>query len=179
MTATEETCSGPECDRPCYGRTGVCNTHYQQKRNRPGQPLTPVRRHRDCLLRDTQGRKQCTRCGEWKDTQEFYANTQTADSLTPDCKECKRVMQTERIFGLSPGSYARMLSDQGGSCKICGRVDPTGRKLHVDHDHSCCSGKTSCGQCVRGLLCGQCNTGLGMFRDDPDCLEAAASYLRG
>lgn len=64
---------------------------------------------------------------------------------------------------------------QGGRCAVCGEA-PDGN-LHVDHDHSCCPGRNSCGECVRGLLCGKCNKALGMFKDDPERLRSAASYL--
>jgi hypothetical protein len=49
--------------------------------------------------------------------------------------------------------------------------------FHVDHDHACCPGTRSCGKCIRGMLCNRCNTGLGMFLDDPNRLRHAASYL--
>lgn len=68
----------------------------------------------------------------------------------------------------------RLLDDPG--CEICHRDivakirDPnTGRMrslLVVDHDHSCCPGVTSCGLCVRGLLCTQCNSAAGLLGDD-------------
>lgn len=86
--------------------------------------------------------------------------------------------------GMPPERYAAVLDEQGGVCAICrrpetargrgGRVMP----LAVDHDHACCPGKTSCGACVRGLLCMSCNHGIGRLDDDPELLEAAAAYLR-
>ena len=47
---------------------------------------------------------------------------------------------------------------QGGACAICERTD---RPLQVDHDHRHCPGREGCRQCVRGALCGRCNTALG------------------
>lgn len=53
-------------------------------------------------------------------------------------------------------------------------------RLAVDHDHACCPGHYSCGKCVRGLLCQDCNIAAGKLRDDPDVMLALAFYvLRG
>lgn len=79
--------------------------------------------------------------------------------------------------GISIDEYQRLLDSQGGRCSICGDV-PDERRLVIDHDHTCCPGQTSCGECIRGLLCGRCNSGLGMFRDNATYLESAANYLR-
>lgn len=86
-------------------------------------------------------------------------------------------------YGLTEEAFDALLATQGGGCAICGSPDPRTHhgRWHVDHDHACCpssSDKPTCGQCVRGLLCGPCNTGLGHFEDDPDRLESAARYLR-
>lgn len=76
------------------------------------------------------------------------------------------------LYGLTVEEYENMLERQGGVCAICGSGEWGGTKHrvpHVDHDHE--TGK------VRGLLCGDCNFGLGKFKDDPDRLRAAISYL--
>lgn len=84
-----------------------------------------------------------------------------------------------RTFGITLEQYVDLLSSQGGACAICGGDDPRkGSRFHIDHDRSCCPGTSSCGQCVRALLCMHCNVGLGHFRDDLSLLEAAAAYLK-
>lgn len=84
----------------------------------------------------------------------------------------------KRKYGLSIEDYEGMVEAQQGCCRICGghggdRGWITKReraKLFVDHCHE--TGK------VRGLLCHQCNAGLGMFRDSPNLLTSAISYLK-
>jgi hypothetical protein len=72
-----------------------------------------------------------------------------------------------------------MVDTQGGRCAICGAAEAGGRynTWHIDHDHGCCDGGSSCGRCVRGLLCNKCNLALGYFMDDPARLRAALDYL--
>lgn len=81
-------------------------------------------------------------------------------------------------FHMSLDDYEARVEEQDGACLICRRPCLHGR-LSVDHDHSCCPGEESCGECVRELLCRQCNLGLGAFNDSPDLLRAAAAYLEG
>lgn len=68
--------------------------------------------------------------------------------------------------------YSLAVIEQQGLCAICGQ-EPDGRGiqaiLHADHNHR--TGHP------RALLCGRCNTILGMARDDPTILLAAAEYL--
>lgn len=83
-------------------------------------------------------------------------------------------------FSVTPGEWLGMYEQQGHGCAICGRSENSdGRRLHVDHDHACCPTKDrSCGKCIRGLLCGQCNTALGYLNEDAARLDAASAYLR-
>lgn len=59
-------------------------------------------------------------------------------------------------------------------CDLCGK--PREKRFAIDHDHACCPGATSCGKCVRGLLCMGCNLSLG-FLDRPGWFDAAKNYL--
>jgi hypothetical protein len=68
--------------------------------------------------------------------------------------------------------WDQMLAQQDGRCAICRTTRPGGRgeSWHIDHD-----GVT--GQ-VRGLLCGACNTGIGLLKHDPDVIAAALRYVK-
>lgn len=72
-------------------------------------------------------------------------------------------------YGITPDQYDQMFLAQYGRCKICRRIG-NGRRLHVDHEHS--TGR------VRGLLCGKCNRGIGMFDDNPAILLKVCEYLQ-
>ena len=65
-------------------------------------------------------------------------------------------------YQISVEKYQEMLANQNYVCAICKQKETTVIKgqtisLAVDHDHSCCPGRKSCGKCVRGLLCKSCN----------------------
>lgn len=70
--------------------------------------------------------------------------------------------------GLTTQEYEELVQNQKGCCLIC---DQPTKSLHVDHCHV--TGD------IRGLLCGNCNRALGMFRDQVDLLERAIKYLKG
>jgi formate dehydrogenase maturation protein FdhE len=70
-------------------------------------------------------------------------------------------------YGIDTKGYKKLLDEQNGVCAICFEVPKT--RLVIDHDHST-------GQ-VRGLLCYNCNSGLGMFKDDKFLLASAYRYL--
>lgn len=82
-----------------------------------------------------------------------------------------------KTYNITAEQYWALYEYQGGRCFMCPATGKA-RRLAVDHDHSCCNGPTSCGKCIRGLLCSQCNKLLGRFRDSPEAFEKAASYLR-
>lgn len=79
---------------------------------------------------------------------------------------------------MTPEDRDAMLAAQGGGCPGCGRTpEEVGRPFHVDHDHSCCGTRRSCPECRRGVLCPDCNLGLGKLKDDPAILRSLADYV--
>ena len=86
-------------------------------------------------------------------------------------KEVKRASFISRYYNCTRAQYQEALRLQLGLCAICLRAleqgDPRG--THVDHDHQT--------NTFRGLLCGNCNRGLGSFRDSADLLNRAIEYL--
>ena len=82
-------------------------------------------------------------------------------------------------YKLTEQQYDNMLKEQDFKCAIC--LTPQSdlnARLSVDHDHGCCPGVSSCGECIRGLLCRSCNLSLGGFKDNEVILTAAVNYLR-
>lgn len=78
-----------------------------------------------------------------------------------------------RRYGISPEQFVEMYVAQDGRCKICRRRRaPFGNardSIAIDHCHA--TGK------IRGLLCNDCNRGLGSFVDNPEFLRSAIGYL--
>lgn len=74
-------------------------------------------------------------------------------------------------YGVSREQYDTMFANQNGCCAICKRPQKDFKKrFGVDHNH-----RTNQ---VRALLCGPCNTGIGLFRDHPEILQRAVEYLQ-
>ena len=147
--------------------------------------------------------KVCPRCNEDLDLSFYSKDKSRPDGLQRLCKLCdskkgrayynknrekvlqkyknkilparNRYARVKRIYNLTPYQYDSLIINQEGKCAICEVKSVS--YLSVDHNHDCCSGRTSCGECVRGLLCNRCNLGLGAFDDNIDKLLRAVDYL--
>jgi hypothetical protein len=72
-------------------------------------------------------------------------------------------------YGITLEQYQAMLEKQNGVCAVCGEHCKSGRALSVDHNHATGA--------LRGLLCGNCNRGIGYLQDDPELIRAALEYM--
>lgn len=149
----------------------------------------------------TLGFRTCNQCTQTKPREAFEIRSDRQGRRRGTCKACRVAAHTEsrrhhpewkrsirrttpekaagyvrkHKFGITQQRYDDMLNTQGNVCAICKNPCPTGRRLAVDHDHSCCP-ERSCGNCVRGLLCLPCNTRLGWFESNQ---ETVLTYLSG
>lgn len=121
--------------------------------------------------------KHCRKCNLLKPIEEFNRN---AKYRKHQCKNCvseyhkqrhtlnpsrKRNAQLKYWYGIDLQEYDMLAAKQLNRCKICNEIT----KLNVDHDHTTNS--------IRGLLCCNCNRGLGMFKDNIQLLSSAIEYL--
>lgn len=93
----------------------------------------------------------------------------------PEVKRKWRVTYKLKGYGLTQGDFDLLLEIQGYACGMC--RDPFGKDdpVFIDHDHSHCpEEKRACRECVRGLLCLDCNTTLGHIERK---YELARAYL--
>jgi len=76
-------------------------------------------------------------------------------------------------YGLTQELFDRLLEAQQYACGMCRTPFVEGQPVFIDHDHACCPDeKSSCGKCVRGLLCLSCNTALGVIERKYDLARA-------
>ena len=85
--------------------------------------------------------------------------------------KCKNSVLKKK-YGITLEQYNQMFTNQNGNCAICGRNQSEFKtSLNIDHCH-----KTNK---IRGLLCSNCNTALGLFNDDNVLLQKAINYNKG
>jgi hypothetical protein len=125
------------------------------------------------------GMKWCPDCDEYNPLEDFgkgkpYCKTHTAErgrAYNAKRRDRLRAQHIQRKYGINAQEFDALLESQGGVCPICETRLPEGtRRVHVDHCHD--TGE------VRGILCNACNSGLGMFGDNPERLLKAIAYLR-
>lgn len=116
-------------------------------------------------------KKKCIVCGI-----DFMPNTPSHRICSNKCIRVRgRNSRLAANYGMVGDDFARLFNKQGSKCAICQTTDA--KRWSVDHDHSCCSGEKTCGKCIRGILCFNCNLALGIFRDSTETISRALSYI--
>lgn len=132
--------------------------------------------------------KTCCNCKKEKDYSLFYKDSHSKDGYAYRCKDCRKEYEKEYAktdkykikvrrnrwkeanINITHEEYEQLLKQQDGRCAVCSTdTNQFGKGMCVDHCHS--TGK------IRGLLCTECNLGLGYFKDKIELLENAKKYL--
>ena len=131
--------------------------------------------------------KECSTCGAIKPLDKYPKNKQCKSGRSGKCKDCvskykaqwreanpasHRAHHLRTKYGLSIEGFNQLLEIQNYTCLLCDHKHVENcqkNALRVDHNHR--TGE------VRGLLCKECNSGMGLLGDNPERLRAAARYL--
>lgn len=151
-------CAEPGCSDNARAR-GFCAAHYSTNRKAGLLEASVIENPERIIPRGERTEATTSKPAPW----------------SPDIP--KRAVAAVARHGLSLEDYEQMMEDQEGTCAICDGVNPSGRRLVIDHDHTCCPGPNSCGNCVRGLLCNGCNVFMGSGRDELERLRRCVAYL--
>ena len=116
----------------------------------------------------------CRSCHSAYRKSHYLANKEKYLSKANAWNTANRDLTISRKYGLSIEALEALSARHGGYCWICKHREG----VVVDHDHQCCRGNNSCGDCVRGFLCRQCNSAIGLLNDDVTVLQSAIEYLR-
>jgi hypothetical protein len=123
----------------------------------------------------------CRKCEQYLDISKFPKLRKNGKYTTYTyCLECDNLighLGNLKKYKLTRDDYVNLEKSQNGVCKICGETEKYRKRLSVDHDHSCCPGEGSCGNCIRGLLCSTCNMVLDQIKDDKVLLQKMIDYL--
>ena len=177
-TSCEQECKTSQFNKQSLGRFGLestCKNCKQHAKDKKFGTTKPLRKCRECGVEAWKpeeldnfakaggsnrfGRYNiCKSCHTKSDSMKKHNN-----SLARRCKK----------FGITVEQYEQMIVQQENRCAICSKhyddFNGRGKNFHIDHCHE--SGE------VRGLLCSNCNTGLGQFKDNVKALENAIIYL--
>lgn len=128
-------------------------------------------------------------CGITKEKNQFIKDKNTG-YCAAYCRECNRIRSAKwrkdnpeklregyrrqglkKSHGITIEEYDSMSEGQDNRCAICHTDIPGGRgRFHVDHNHTT--------RRIRGLLCSNCNLGIGHLQDSEIILESALAYLK-
>ena len=124
--------------------------------------------------------KKCYRCKETKPKDQFFKNKSQKDGLVGYCKPCHQQYHKDRPqyrqkwhlksnYGISTTEKEQLLVLQNNCCSICKNSFSSSKATHIDHCHTT--------KKVRGILCSNCNTMLGLSKDNQEILKNAIKYL--
>lgn len=165
-------------------RAGIkldCKTCYSQKSKEQEKSYKPRRRelHRGYLRSiPCRREKRNAESAEWRDRNRDRISDYNKRKWWSVSDSKRRELWIKSHYGMTIEDERKMLEAQDYRCPMC-LTALTRKNLAIDHDHACCPSekRSSCGRCVRGILCKKCNSAIGLFKDNTNVLRRAVAYL--
>lgn len=166
-----------------YGRGSYCQLCYNERSKKSYRKRMLEKHGREVRTpyKAPDGFRRCPDCQTVKPLEEFPLNKSKRSGYERYCLPCHNIRcrnnkvknhgstrqyHLKRRYKIGQVDFDILLALQGRQCAICGAANPE----HVDHDHV--TGD------VRGILCFNCNGGLGQFKDDVTTMQKAITYLK-
>lgn len=130
-----------------------------------GDPLVVKKPNRVAAI---DGKKRCACCGEQRPLERFPPSPKALHGRGSHCYDCRSLKKRAARYGIAAEEFLALIAAQDEKCAICKRA-PGLKGFSVDHCHQTGA--------IRGLLCGRCNTAIGLLWDDPAILRSAIDYL--
>lgn len=120
------------------------------------------------MTRNQNDLQKCRHCKLDLPLHNFHNDRRTSNNVYHTCRNCRS--KYRRLINLSDKDYKEILESQNNECAICG-TDAKEFKIALSVDHDYITKK------IRGLLCVNCNMGLGHFKDSLSNLHRALIYV--
>ena len=180
MSRACEQCGGPNRRD---GATAYCSVSCYQKAYRSSERGKAYLQAYRSSERGKAYAKAYAKSEHFKATQKAYQQSEAGKALRKAYRQSESRKQWEKLYQKSEGrnasrkayraakygiTVARLEELLAAGCYAPGcKTTGSGKTgLHIDHDHSCCPRAGSCGNCVRGALCGRHNVYLGYLEAD-------------
>lgn len=137
-----------KCNDKHYSK-GLCQRHYSKKYYQD---------HDEYIKKEAKKYRKINK--------KYISESKKKHNKTLEGKRSNKNSSLLWNYGITLEEYEQLMKKQDNKCAICGEE----KQLVVDHDH-----KT---KKIRGLLCNQCNTGIGLLKDNTNILQKSINYLK-
>lgn len=160
-------CKVEDCNNK-YNSKGYCAKHYARLWHNGTLIIKNLREKREILIKEN--KNICCQCKCIKNITSFCKNKNSKYGINLTCKKCAMENHYKVKYNINSKQYHLMRKQQNYKCLICSKSEEElNKKLCIDHSHLT---KT-----LRGLLCQQCNLGIGFLKENINILQNAINYL--
>jgi hypothetical protein len=157
------------------GKSRSCGCRWKDSSRNAREAIVAARRERS---QESDEGRICLTCDTWKPWAALAGDKRRVRGKASNCTECGNWRSIKANFGITKEQWGWLLNQQGGACALCLMLPARKRRMSVDHDHRCCGESRACLNCIRGLLCTDCNLMLGYAEKSETNRLRFSDYLK-